>query len=132
MSAPLTLPRLAWGDSSAPRRALLVLGLGSSGALMWRIGVGLADAGWHAEAVDLRGHGSAPHMTRDPIPVACEMVTALQTLVTRRVDINDPVVLTVGKFAAGTKENIIPDEAVFEATIRSFSAVRSGSAMRGH
>lgn len=67
------------------------------------------------------GHGSAPHLTRDPIPVACEMVTALQTLVTRRVDINDPVVLTVGKFAAGTKENIIPDEAVFEATVRSFS-----------
>ncbi|MGC5171712.1 alpha/beta fold hydrolase [Microbacterium sp. DT81.1] len=60
MSAPLTLPRLAWGDPSAPRRALLVHGLGSSGALMWRIGVGLADAGWHAEAVDLRGHGSAP------------------------------------------------------------------------
>jgi amidohydrolase len=71
--------------------------------------------------VGVGGHGSAPHMTRDPIPVACEMVTALQTLVTRRVDINDPVVLTVGKFAAGTKENIIPDEAVFEATIRSFS-----------
>ncbi len=71
--------------------------------------------------VGVGGHGSAPHLTRDPIPVACEMVTALQTLVTRRVDINDPVVLTVGKFAAGTKENIIPDEAVFEATIRSFS-----------
>ncbi len=71
--------------------------------------------------VGVGGHGSAPHMTRDPIPVACEMVTALQTLVTRRVDINDPVVVTVGKFAAGTKENIIPDEAVFEATIRSFS-----------
>jgi len=60
MTAPLTLPRLAWGDPSAPRRALLVHGLGSSGALMWRFGVGLADAGWHAEAVDLRGHGSAP------------------------------------------------------------------------
>ncbi len=72
--------------------------------------------------VGVGGHGSAPHLTRDPIPVACEMVTALQTLVTRRVDINDPVVVTVGKFAAGTKENIIPDEAVFEATIRSFSA----------
>jgi hippurate hydrolase len=71
--------------------------------------------------VGVGGHGSAPHLTRDPIPVACEMVTALQTLVTRRVDINDPVVVTVGKFAAGTKENIIPDEAVFEATIRSFS-----------
>jgi hippurate hydrolase len=71
--------------------------------------------------VGVGGHGSAPHMTRDPIPVACEMVTALQTLVTRRVDINDPVVVTVGKFASGTKENIFPDEAVFEATIRSFS-----------
>jgi amidohydrolase len=71
--------------------------------------------------VGVGGHGSAPHLTRDPIPVACEMVTALQTLVTRRVDINDPVVLTVGKFAAGTKENIIGDEAVFESTIRSFS-----------
>ncbi len=71
--------------------------------------------------VGVGGHGSAPHLTRDPIPVACEMVTALQTLVTRRVDINDPVVLTVGKFAAGTKENIISDEAVFETTIRSFS-----------
>ncbi len=67
------------------------------------------------------GHGSAPHLTRDPIPVACEMVTALQTLVARRVDIDDPVVLTVGRFSAGTKENIIPDEATFEATIRSFS-----------
>lgn len=71
--------------------------------------------------VGVGGHASAPHLTRDPIPVACEMVTALQTLVTRRVDVNDPVVLTVGKFVAGTKENIIPDEAVFEATIRSFS-----------
>ena len=68
------------------------------------------------------GHGAAPHLTLDPVPVACEMVLALQSLVTRKVSVNDPVVLTVGKFAAGTKENIIPDEAVFEATIRSFSA----------
>ena len=71
--------------------------------------------------IGVGGHGSAPHLTRDPIPVACEMVMSLQTLVTRRIDIDDPVVLTVGKFAAGTKENIIPDEATFEATIRSFS-----------
>ena len=67
------------------------------------------------------GHGSAPHLTKDPIPVACEMVLALQALVARQVPINDPAVLTVGTFAAGTKENIIPDEAVFAATIRSFS-----------
>lgn len=60
MTSPVTLPRLSWGAREAPRRALLVHGLGSSGALMWRLGVALADAGWRADAVDLRGHGSAP------------------------------------------------------------------------
>jgi pimeloyl-ACP methyl ester carboxylesterase len=60
MSAPLTLPRLSWGSADAGRRALLVHGLGSTGALMWRYGVALADAGWRADAVDLRGHGAAP------------------------------------------------------------------------
>lgn len=60
MPAPVTLPRLAWGDPAASRRALLVHGLGSSGALMWRLGAALAAAGWHATAVDLRGHGDAP------------------------------------------------------------------------
>lgn len=60
MPAPLTLPRISWGAPSASRRALLVHGLGSSGALMWRLGDALAEAGWHATAVDLRGHGGAP------------------------------------------------------------------------
>ncbi|WAA65104.1 alpha/beta fold hydrolase [Microbacterium oxydans] len=60
MPAPLTLPRISWGAPSASRRALLVHGLGSSGALMWRLGDALAEAGWHATAVDLRGHGDAP------------------------------------------------------------------------
>jgi metal-dependent amidase/aminoacylase/carboxypeptidase family protein len=50
------------------------------------------------------------------------MVTALQTMVTRRFDVFDPVVLTVGSFHAGTRRNIIPDDARFEATIRTFSA----------
>ncbi len=60
MPAPLTLPRLSWGDPHATTHALLVHGLGSNGALMWLYGVALADAGWHATAVDLRGHGTAP------------------------------------------------------------------------
>ncbi|WP_438352398.1 alpha/beta fold hydrolase [Microbacterium sp. CJ88] len=60
MPAPVTLPRLAWGDPLAPRRALLVHGLGSNGPLMWRVGTALADDGWYAVAVDLRGHGTAP------------------------------------------------------------------------
>ena len=67
------------------------------------------------------GHASTPHRTADPIPVACEMVTALQTLVTRKFNVFDPVVITVGSFHAGTTDNVIPDEAKFLATARSFS-----------
>jgi len=67
------------------------------------------------------GHASTPHRAADPIPAACEMVTALQTLVTRHFDVFDPVVITVGSFHAGTVDNVIPDEATFLATARSFS-----------
>lgn len=67
------------------------------------------------------GHASAPHLARDPIPVAAEMVLALQTMVTRQFDVFDPAVLTVGTLHAGTRRNIIPDTAAFEATLRTFS-----------
>lgn len=68
------------------------------------------------------GHGSAPHHTKDPIPVACEMVLALQTVVARTIDFRDPAIVTVGTFHAGTKENIIPDDATITGTVRCFSA----------
>src|SRR5215831_7131123 len=68
------------------------------------------------------GHGSQPHLAADPIPAACEIVTALQTMVTRRFDVFDPVVVTVGSFHAGTTDNVIPDDATFVATVRTFSA----------
>jgi hippurate hydrolase len=67
------------------------------------------------------GHASKPDQSLDPIPAACEMVGALQTLVTRRFNVFDPVVITVGSFHAGTADNIIPDEAAFLATCRSYS-----------
>ena len=67
------------------------------------------------------GHGSQPHRAADPVPAACEIVLALQTMVTRQFDVFDPVVLTVGTFHAGTADNVIPDEAHFIATVRSFS-----------
>ncbi|SDG29887.1 alpha/beta fold hydrolase [Microbacterium sp. 77mftsu3.1] len=60
MPSPVTLPRLSWGNPRSDRRALLVHGVGSTGALMWRYAVALADAGWRVDAVDLRGHGTAP------------------------------------------------------------------------
>jgi amidohydrolase len=67
------------------------------------------------------GHASQPHRAADPIPAACEMVIALQTMVTRKFDVFDPVVVTVGSFHAGTADNIIPDSATFLATARSYS-----------
>jgi hippurate hydrolase len=67
------------------------------------------------------GHASVPHRTADPVPAVCEMVTALQTMVTRRFNVFDPVVITVGSLHAGTVRNVIPDEATFHATVRSYS-----------
>ncbi|MCV2393071.1 M20 family metallopeptidase [Actinotalea sp. M2MS4P-6] len=67
------------------------------------------------------GHGSAPHTALDPVPVAAEIVLALQSAVTRQFSIFDPVVVTVGKIWAGTKDNIIPATAHLDATVRTFS-----------
>lgn len=67
------------------------------------------------------GHGSVPHRARDPISAAAEIVSGLQTLVTRRVDVFDPAVITVGTLHAGTRHNVIPDEARIQATVRTFS-----------
>ena len=76
----------------------------------------------HVRVVGAGTHGSTPYRGKDPIPVACELVIALQTMITRQFDVFDPVVLTVGRIAGGTKENIIPDDAFFDATVRTFSA----------
>jgi len=67
------------------------------------------------------GHGSAPYLARDPVLAACEMALALQTFLSRSVDPLEPVVLTVGSFHAGVRNNVIPDTASFDATIRTFS-----------
>jgi hippurate hydrolase len=75
----------------------------------------------HVTVVGMGGHGSQPHTAKDPIPVAAEMVSALQLMITRSFDAFDPVVITVGQFHAGTQANIIPDTAEFQATIRTFS-----------
>ena len=75
----------------------------------------------HVRVIGEGTHGSTPYRGKDPIPVLCEIVGALQTMVTRQFDVFDPVVLTVGQIAGGTKENIIPDDAFFEATVRTFS-----------
>ena len=67
------------------------------------------------------GHASQPHQALDPIPIACEIVQALQTMVTRTIDVFDPSVVTVGRISAGTTNNVIPETAVIEGTIRAIS-----------
>jgi hippurate hydrolase len=67
------------------------------------------------------GHASMPHHAVDPIPVACEIVLALQSLVTRRVDAFDPVVVSISRVQAGTTANVIPATAHLLGTIRTVS-----------
>jgi amidohydrolase len=94
------------------------------GRISSRPGTLMAASDWLKVTVRGRGgHGSAPHQTRDPIAAMAAMVTALHTFVTRRFDVFDPVVVTVGSIHGGTRRNIIPDEATFDATVRTFSAV---------
>ena len=68
------------------------------------------------------GHGSAPHDAADPVPAACETVQAIQSFVTRRFNVFDPVVATVGRIQAGTTNNIIPESAELDITLRSLSS----------
>ena len=67
------------------------------------------------------GHASAPHDAVDPIVVAAEIVLALQAMVTRRIDVFDPAVVTIAQITAGTTNNIIPETAFLFGTIRSVS-----------
>lgn len=68
------------------------------------------------------GHASMPHGTLDPMPVACEIVMALQAMVTRKFSVFDPVVVTIGKIECGTAHNVIADKAELIGTMRSLSA----------
>ncbi len=67
------------------------------------------------------GHASAPHEALDPVPVAAEIVLALQLLVTRTVSVFDPAVITIAHVTAGTRDNIIPEVALLEGTLRTLS-----------
>ena len=67
------------------------------------------------------GHGAFPHLAIDPIPIAAQLITALQTLVSRATSPNDSVVLSITKVHAGDAYNVIPDTARLSGTVRCFS-----------
>ena len=77
------------------------------------------------------GHASAPHDCLDPIPIACEIVQALQTMVTRRVHVFDPAVVTIAKIEAGTTRNVIPETATLLGTVRTISEATRESVLAG-
>jgi amidohydrolase len=93
-----------------------------SGVLGYRLGPLLAAADRFEIVVEGRQtHGSKPWAGIDPIVVGSEIVTALQTIVSRALDItHEPAVVTVGQFEAGVRNNIIPDRARIVGTIRTF------------
>jgi amidohydrolase len=91
--------------------------------------VGIVSGTYDTNANSLRitiygkgGHGSMPDTTVDPIVIAARTILALQTIVSREVKPGEMAVVTVGSVQAGTKNNIIPDQAVLGLTVRSYKA----------
>ena len=103
-----------------------------SGAILGKPGPMLASADtWTITIKGRGGHASMPHHAVDPIPVAFEIGLALQTLVTRQIDVFDPVVLTCAKVTAGTANNVIPETAEMVGTLRATSEAARERAHQG-
>jgi hippurate hydrolase len=103
--------------------ALHIMPNSPHGLVAGRAGPLLASADQFDIVVQGRGgHASMPHDALDPVPVACEIVTALQTVVTRKFPVSDPVVATVAKIEAGTAHNVIADRVAMRGTLRTLSA----------
>ena len=104
----------------------MVIGFHDSASLpAGAIGVTPGYALANIDAVDILvkgvgSHGAAPNLGKDPVVLASQIVLALQTLVSREIDPRSPAVVTVGTFHAGTKRNIISDEAKLELTVRNY------------
>ena len=104
----------------------------AAGAILGKPGPMLASADtWTITVTGRGGHASMPHHAADPIPVLFEIGLALQAMVTRRIDIFDPVVLTIGKVTAGTTNNVIPETAEMVGTLRATSEAAREKAHEG-
>lgn len=105
--------------------ALHIMPNAPHGTIGSRAGTLLASADMLEIAVEGRGgHASMPHDTRDPVPVACEIVMALQAMVTRRFSAHEAMVVTVTQLEAASAHNVIPDRAVLKGTIRTLTPER--------
>ena len=95
--------------------------VGPAGAIGGRAGASTSAADSRQIRLFGRGaHGSMPQASIDPVVMAASVVMRLQTIVSREVAANDAAVVTVGVLQAGTKENVIPDEAIIKLNVRTF------------
>jgi amidohydrolase len=98
------------------------------GTIAGRAGALLASADTlHATIRGKGGHAAMPHDNLDPIPVACEVVMALQALIARTVPVADPAILSITKIEAGSAHNVVPDEVQLLGTLRTLSEERRSS-----
>jgi amidohydrolase len=112
----------ATGDKPIAAYAIHVWSNAAKGLFQTRPGTMMAGSNQlHITVHGKGGHGSSPYTTVDPVPVVAELVLALQTYATRRVNVFDPVVITVTQLAAGVAVNVIPNTARLGATVRTLS-----------
>lgn len=94
-----------------------------AGFMATRPGPLMASADEFTVRVKGRGtHASMPHLGIDPMPAAAELVGALSTMVTRRIEAFDPAIVTVAHITGGTTHNVIPEQVLMEGTVRCVSA----------
>ena len=113
----------AAGERPSGAFALHVSNLYPSGTVWFRAGPQMAAT--DEIAITIRGeggHASTPHLAFDPIPVAAEIVLAVETAVTRRINVFEPGVITFARIDAGTTHNVIPETARLLGTVRALSA----------
>jgi len=103
-----------------------------AGSLWTRPGALLASADVvRIDVTGKGGHASTPFLANDPMPVAAEIVQALQVFATRRINTFDPVVITITKMRAGTTNNVIPERVRMEGTLRAVSEAARAAAHAG-
>jgi hippurate hydrolase len=77
------------------------------------------------------GHAAMPYAANDPIPIACEIVLALQSFITRKISPFNPAILTIAHIEAGTTNNVIPEDVIMEGTLRTLSEATRETAHAG-
>jgi amidohydrolase len=93
------------------------------GSVGWSIGPIFASADTFAiEVAGQKTHGAYPHTGLDPVPVAAEIIHALQLIVSRQIDAQSPKVLTIGEIHGGNRYNIIADQVTMKGTLRTLDA----------